>query len=210
MITAVIAAYNEEKIIANVIQRTIPFVTQIIVVDDASSDNTAFIAQRCGAEVIRNLENIGQLNSLKEGFRKADGDIIVTLDADGEHNPEEIPRLVEPILGNKADLVLGRREFIPRPSERWIDRLISLKTGKFYDSGTGFRAIRKELALKLELKGKCVCGILLLEALRYGARIEEVPITINNTNRSRKIAWQHLPQFFIVAKQMLIINRLTR
>jgi len=136
-------------------------VDEVIVVDDASSDKTSSIAAQKGAKVIKNSKNLGQLASLKKGFRFASGDVLVNLDADGEHNPEDIPYLVKPILDDEADLVLGKRKTIPRPSERLINRVARLRVN-ISDSGTGFRAIKKSLALKLKLRGRCICGILAL------------------------------------------------
>ena len=158
---------------------------EIIVINDCSSDNTADVAKRLGARVLSNEANIGYIESIKRGFKHAQGEIIVTLDADGEHNPEEIPDLVKPLLENKADLVLGKREKIQRISERLLNWLTQFKV-KVQDSGTGFKAIKKELALKLNLKGKCICGIFVLEAQSFGAQIAEVPIHINPVEKKRK------------------------
>ena len=121
----------------------------------------------------------------------------MTLDADGEHNPGDIPRLVGPILMGKADLVLGRRQEIPRISERFINSLTNLKV-KVADSGTGFRALKKELTSRLGLKGRCTCGTLVLEANHHGARIDELPITIRYSPEKRSIAWGHFWQIFYV------------
>lgn len=86
---------------------------------------------------------------------------------------------------------------LPRTSERFINSLTNFKV-KVVDSGTGFRALKRELASKLNLKGKCTCGILVLEANRHGARIVEVPITLNHTLEKRNIAWSHFWQIFYV------------
>ena len=129
MITAVIPAFNEEKRILPVLKQTRDFVDEIIVVDDCSSDNTAMVAQKY-AKVLRNKTNKGYIFSIKKGFQQAKNNIIVTLDADGEHNPKDIPRLVEPIIKNQADLVLGVRKNIPRFSERILNRFTNIKVKK--------------------------------------------------------------------------------
>ena len=196
-ISAVVPAYNEEKRIGDVINRTKKYVDEIIVVDDCSSDNTAPVARNSGAEIIPNDKNIGYIESIKRGFRKATGDIIVTMDADGEHNPEEIPDLLKPILSGKADVVLGKRIKIPRISERFLNWITNFRI-KVEDSGTGFRAIKKGLALNLNLRGKCTCGTLVLEANSFGAKVTEVPININPIDKKRKIAWHHFLQLFYV------------
>lgn len=112
-ISAVIPAYNEEKNIFDVINRTKEYVDEVIVVDDFSSDNIATVALKAGARVLSSKKNIGYIESIKRGFRNATGDIIITLDGDREHIPEEIPDLLKPILIGKADLVLGKRDVYP-------------------------------------------------------------------------------------------------
>ena len=113
-ISAIIPAYNEGNTIADVVRKTKKHVHQVIVVDDCSSDHTASAARTVGAHVISNETRIGYIDSIKKGFRKATGDIIVTLDGDGEHNPEQIADLMKSLLQNDADLVLGKREKITR------------------------------------------------------------------------------------------------
>ncbi|MFW5898715.1 MAG: glycosyltransferase family 2 protein, partial [Candidatus Saliniplasma sp.] len=167
MISAVIPAYNEEERIEEVLLETKEYVDEIVVVDDASLDGTPRIACK-HAELMVNPKNLGYIESLKKGFIRAKGDIIVTLDADGEHDPSYIPKLVKPIQEGKADLVFGSRSKIHRPSERLISKLVRSKAG-IYDTGTGFRALRSELAKRLKLPGYCTCGTLVLEALYQGA-----------------------------------------
>ncbi|MFP4001974.1 MAG: glycosyltransferase family 2 protein [Thermoplasmata archaeon] len=116
MITAVIPAYDEEERIEKVLKETSQYVDEIIVVDDNSTDDTVEIAEEYG-KVIKKDSNQGYIDSIKRGFEAAQGDIIVTLDADGEHDPSFIPSIVEPIEKDKADLVFGKREKIPRFSE---------------------------------------------------------------------------------------------
>lgn len=199
-ITAIIPAYNEEKSIGKIVELTKKYTDEVIVIDDGSQDNTAQIAKEMGADVIKLPKNIGIINKvLKQGINKASGEIIVKLDADGEHNPEEIPRLVEPIIKGEADLVLGKREKIPRVSERFINWITNFKV-KVADSGTGFKAGKKELLQSMKLIGRCPCGTFVLEAYQKGAKIKEVPVSINKIEKKRKIAWGHFWQFFYVLK----------
>lgn len=109
-----IPAYNEEKIIVHVINRTKEYVDEVLVVDDRSSDKTAEVAEKAGATVLSNKKSTGYIESIKRRFRDVNGDVIITIDADGEHNPEEIPDLLIPILNSEADVVLGKREKIAR------------------------------------------------------------------------------------------------
>lgn len=205
-VSAVIPAYNEETTIADLANKTKEHADQVIVVNDCSSDNTALAARNGGAQVISNPKRKGYISCIKKGFRNATADIIITLDADGEHNPDQIADLLKPFFNDDADLVLGKRGKIDRISERFLNRLTNLRV-KVEDSGTGFRAIRKKLALKLDLKGKCTCGLFALESASYGARIAEVPIEINPIQKKRPIEWHHFLQSFSILKWILFTKR---
>jgi len=197
-ISVVIPAYNEEETIGDVVARTLRHVDEAIVVDDGSTDDTALVARNSGAVVIRNEANKGVLESLKMGFRSAGGEILVTLDADGQHDPDEIPGLLEPILDDRADLVLGARAELPHFSEKVIARLTGLKV-KVSDASTGFRAIRRNIVDGMALHGACTCGTFVLEAHSLGARIAEVPITIRERKGGkRRIKTRHFRQIFYV------------
>jgi len=197
-ITVVIPAYNEASRIGEVVRSAADYADEVLVVDDGSADQTATVAEAAGARVIRQA-NGGYISAIKQGFRGARGEIVVTMDADGEHRAEDIPLLLAPILEGRADLVLGRRPQIARPSERFLNWLTSFAV-KVSDSGTGFRALRRNLALKLELRGRCICGISVLEPAALGARIAEVPINLRHVNKPRRTAWFHLPQVWYVAR----------
>jgi glycosyltransferase involved in cell wall biosynthesis len=108
--SAIIPAYNEERRVGKVANECLKYVEEVIVVDDGSSDRTTEEAKKAGAKVIKNEETKGYLGAIRTGFRKAYFDIIVTLDADGEHSPTDIPRLLEPIVNGRADLLIGKRE----------------------------------------------------------------------------------------------------
>ena len=194
-ISAVIPAYNEGMRIADTLNKVKPYVDEMIVVDDASSDDTAEVARKHGAKVITQTTNKGYIDTIKRGFGEARGDIVVTIDADGEFPPHDIPELVKPIINASADMVQGHRSNIPRQSERVLTWLAQ-KKANVGDSGTGMRAIRTELAKTLEIKGACICGVLSLEAASKGARILEIPISINKIKKPRKIAWFHIKQLF--------------
>jgi polyprenyl-phospho-N-acetylgalactosaminyl synthase len=194
-ITAVIPAYNEESRIVHTLNQVKHFVDEIIVVDDASIDSTADLAKINGAIVFTQTSNKGYIDAIKYGFRKASGDIVVTLDADGEFSAKEIPSLVKPIIDGSADMVQGHRNSVPRPSERVITWLAQKKIN-VGDSGAGLRAIRTNLAKSLEINGACICGVLSLEVASKGGRIVEIPIFLQKITKPRKIAWFHLKQFF--------------
>jgi glycosyltransferase involved in cell wall biosynthesis len=195
MITAVIPAHNEAGRIVQTLDKVKPFVDEIIVIDDASQDDTASLARKQGATVFTLSRNSGYITAIKYGFKKAAGDIVVTLDADGEFSADDIPELVKPIISGDADMVQGHRDIIPRPSERILTWLAQKKTD-VGDSGTGLRAIRTPLARSMQINGACICGILSLEVVSKGGRIAEIPITLQKTDKPRKIAWFHFRQFF--------------
>ncbi|MGA2790610.1 MAG: glycosyltransferase family 2 protein [Candidatus Bathyarchaeia archaeon] len=176
-ISAVIPANNEARTVGDVVRCCKQYCTEVIVIDDGSTDSTSAVSMAAGARVIHNNLQMGIVRSTELGLRSACGDIIVTLDADGQHNPSEIPVIVEPVIRDLADLVLGKRDQCPPLSECVISHITRLRV-RCEDVGTGFRAFRKDLAHQISLWGFCLCGSLVLEAWRQGARISEVPINI--------------------------------
>src|SRR3712207_973734 len=111
-VIAIIPAYNEENNIVNIINSVKKFVNFIIVVDDGSVDQTYQKTSSTGVKVIKNTQNRGKGFALKRRFQtcaKYNPDIVVTIDSDGQHDPEEIPRLIEPIKEGMADMVIGSR-----------------------------------------------------------------------------------------------------
>jgi glycosyltransferase involved in cell wall biosynthesis len=194
-VTVIIPAYNEERTIFEVASAARKHVDEVIVVDDASRDATVILARKAGAKIASHGKRRGYIESIKTGFRQAVGDLIVTMDADGEHNPEDIPLLVKPIYDDKSDLVLGTRRKVARMSERFVNWLTNFKV-KTNDACTGFRAMKRDLALQLSLNGQCTCGIFVLEASYLGTRLIEIPIETSPTKKPRTVAWHHVGQFF--------------
>lgn len=202
-ITAIIPAYDEEETIGEVVSRTLRHVDEVIVVDDGSTDDTSPLAEEAGAEVIRNVVNVGKRRSLLRGYRAAHGDIVVSLDADLQHDPDDIPRLVEPILSDQADLVIGVRAQLPYFSERFIAGLTSLRIG-VKDASSGYRAIRRSVVDRMEIHGSCTCGTFILEARSRGARIAEVQIEVAERRTSaRRIQTRHFMQTLWVLYDLL-------
>ena len=144
---AVIPAHNEASTVSEAVALAVPHVDQVFVVDDGSSDNTADLAEGAGAKVIRLRPNRGKGTALRKGITAAidaGADAIVTLDADGEHDPEEIPSLLAEL--GEADLVLGARNEFRSPSRAlansfalWWFRQIDPSID---DTICGFRAFR--------------------------------------------------------------------
>lgn len=169
----IIPALNEEKTIANVINdipSNIPGISQtdVIVVDDGSTDNTAKLAQANNAFVVHHPKTMGVGAAFHTGLHHAlehHADIIVNIDADGQFNPQDIPQLIKPIQDKKAWFVTCTRfakpELIPemplmkKLGNQWMVYLINLITGKkFTDVSCGFRAYSRETALRLILFGQ--------------------------------------------------------
>ena len=163
LVSAVIPAYNEETTIEDVVSGVSRHVSEVIVVDDGSSDDTADKAVEAGAVLLKNDDNVGKRLSLIRGYRAAKGEVVATLDADGQHHPDDITRLVGPILNDRADLVIGVRPELPHFSERVITTLTRLKV-KVEDTSSGFRAIRKSVVDEMDIHGNCTCGTFILEA----------------------------------------------
>lgn len=198
-VTAVVPARNEAARIADTIRELRGHVDEVVVVDDASNDATASIAADAGAIVLQNDTRLGYIGAVKRGFAAATGEVVVTVDADGEMPVDRIAELVAPIAAGVADMVQGHRSRVPRLSERAVTAIAALG-GPVGDSGSGFRAVRTGLARELEIPGSCICGSLALDATIRGARMAEIPIESRPVpGRPRRIAWNHVGQAVVVA-----------
>ncbi|MBO8173857.1 MAG: glycosyltransferase family 2 protein [Thermococcus sp.] len=186
-ISVIVPAYNEEKRIGKILQRIPEFIDEVIVVDDGSKDKTSEVARKFGVKVIKLEQNQGKGKAMSEGIKEASGDIIVFMDADGQHKPEEIIKLVKPIVNGEADFVIGSR-LIKAQGERPLIRkisnfittsLIRLKLGiNVKDTQSGFRAIRREFLPEIESKRYEVETEVLIKAVKKGARVKEVPVSM--------------------------------
>jgi len=191
LIIACIPAFNEEKTIARVVLQAQRYVDRVIVCDDGSTDMTAEIAERLGAVVIRHGRNMGYgvaITSLLDKAREMLADVAVTLDADGQHDPNDIPRLVRPILEGKADIVLGSRYLseggTPAYRSAGVKTITALTKAatklKITDAQSGFRAYSRR-ALSLISTAEMGMGVsteILLKASEQNLRIVEVPAKI--------------------------------
>ena len=204
-ISVVVPAYNEASRIEQVLRNLRPLAREVVVVDDASTDLTASVAMREGAIVIRNDAQLGYLGAISRGFRAATRPVIVVIDADGEFSADDIPAVAAPVLNGEADLVLGSRERKPRWSESVLNWLASLRVRG--DSGTGLRALSRDLALALPMSGKCVCGTSILEPYLLGARIEQRPIRVVPVAKERRVQWKHALQLFYVLRLLVACPR---
>lgn len=189
-LSAIILARNEENSIGDIIKRTLPHCDEVLVVDGHSADTTADIVRQQGARLV--LDNgKGKGDGIRVGVKAARHEVIVFLDADGSHDPADIPRLVEPILRGDADLVIGSRGKGGSDELHGdIDKLMRLvgsniiliginsrwKVG-LTDSQNGFRAIRRDVILDLHLKENITTieQEMTMKALKKGYRVSEVP-----------------------------------
>ncbi len=190
-ITVVLPAYNEEVSIGSIILLTRLYADNVVVIDDCSSDRTAEIAKKAGAEVIVHTSNKGKGAALETGFKAAadlGADIIVTMDSGGHHNPANIPRLVTPIIKGSADMVTGS-QYLNGPGKNTpvyrrigqtiLDRFININSGlRITDSQSGFRAFAvsaKDL-FHFDAQGMAIESEMLADAGKSGLRIKEVEI----------------------------------
>ncbi|MDD4628869.1 MAG: glycosyltransferase family 2 protein [Candidatus Peribacteraceae bacterium] len=190
-VIAVIPALNEEKRIEVVVRGTQKFTDQVIVVDDGSTDSTAFVAEQSGATVVQHGENCGAGAATMTGIeaaRRSGADVIVTLDADEQHDPHDIPALLQPIREGRADIVFanrfGRRNRIPliRRFFNAIGNFVTLiATGKWVDdSQCGFKVFGPKAVkeVRIRMNGYEFCTELVRESVHHRWRSAEVPIKV--------------------------------
>ena len=209
----VIAAYNEEKRISHVIhslkEQGYP---NIVVVNDGSKDKTGAAAEQTGAIVLNHVINRGQGAALKTGMEFAlrnNAEIIVTFDADGQHQANEISLLTTPIHHGEVEASLGSR-FLDKKSNVSWHRKIMLKGGAFViwlfygiqltDSHNGFRAIKKDALQKLDLKADRMehASEILEQIAAKQIKYKEIPVTITYTNYSLEKGQSSLAAFGIL------------
>ena len=207
----VVPAYDEEGGVREVLRRipdeVLGHEVKMVVVDDGSKDRTADIAGEEGVPVVTHVVNRGQGDALRTGFaiaRAERSEVVVNLDADGQYKPEELERLVRPIIEGKADFVLGSR-FMGFYEESgsvrhlgvvFFSRMISLLTGvKVSDCTNGYRAIRVSELHKLNLReDRFNANEIILEALKHKLRFEQVPVSMmsraaGETKKPPKLAY---------------------
>jgi glycosyltransferase involved in cell wall biosynthesis len=195
LISIVIPLYNEVKTIGTVIEhvqatmKSLGLNYEIIVIDDYSSDNSFMVAKLYPVRLYRLAIHGGKGVGLRAGFVKAKGDIVVTIDSDGSHCPEELPRLLYPILNSKADLVIGSRYLHTRNVDakklnvfgvKLFNLIIQMFIGaRVTDSQSGYRAMKRKV---LEIQHLKSCGYeieteMLVKTAKSRFRVLEVPIS---------------------------------
>jgi len=187
-----IPAFNEEKNIASVIIKLKKFADTIIVCNDGSSDLTSSIAKGLGAIVIDHSKNLGYGAAIRTIFLKTrdlDVDALVTFDADGQHDVNDIPKILEPIKKKEADIVIGSRflsktSAVPRYRKMGIKTITELTNvsthSKITDAQSGFRAYSKTVFQNIlpSEDGMGVSTEILIKAAKQQFKITEIPIII--------------------------------
>jgi glycosyltransferase involved in cell wall biosynthesis len=157
-VSVVIAALNEGATIGGVVEQILVHCpsAEVLVIDDYSTDDTAARAAAAGARVIRRPYTLGQGAGVKTGVRAARGEIVVLIDGDGQHDPADIPRLLDLIVGGPYDLVIGERDRAGQQNAvRWLGNSALNRVGSYLvglpmrDLTSGFRAMRRHVMLDL-------------------------------------------------------------
>jgi glycosyltransferase involved in cell wall biosynthesis len=210
-LSVIIPAFNEAATLEEIIRRVerVSVDKEIIVVDDCSSDETAVIAGRLAAagriQLLRHAQNRGKGAALRTGFRQAQGDIVVVQDADLEYDPDELPRLMKPILADKADVVFGSR-FAGGESHRVLyfwhfagNRLLTLASNMLTDLNltdmeTCYKLFRREVIQEIQIE-EARFGFepeITAKVARRGWRIYESGISYSGRTyaEGKKIGWR--------------------
>lgn len=218
-IAVLIPALNAERSIAELVSRLRSAIgdVQIVVVDDGSADRTSEVAASCGAVILRHKKNRGKGAALQTGFDylniQTGLENVVTIDADLQHQPEDIPKFLLVQQKTKADIVIGWRErigtqmpMLRRLSNTITSALVGIRTGvKIKDSQCGFRLIRRSVIerIQLESTGYEAETEFLIKAARRGFTIEFVPMqTIYGKEKSYMTHWATTVNFIKVISRI--------
>ena len=204
-VVAVVPAYNEERFIGSVVLKARKYAGAVIVVDDGSSDATAEVALAAGALVVVHEQNQGKGAALNSGFQKAwelDPDVVVTIDGDGQHVPQEMATVAGPVLAGEADIVVGSRYLRRRcgvPRHRiWGHRLFNLMTNTasgvaVTDSQSGYRAFspRALQTISFQSNGFSVESEMQFIAREHGLKLVEAPISAHYLDKPKRPVLSH-------------------
>jgi len=224
-LVVMIPARNEEETIAQVIRRVprrneTASVVNVLVLDDASDDKTAKIAEAEGAVVLRSKQRLGLARQFQRGLNEAlslGADLIVNIDADMEHDAQEIPRLLEPIVRGEADIVLGSRfadgtrhaKLANRIGNLLLTYLVNRLIGaQLSDAQTGFRAFSREAAARLNVLSKYTyVQDVIIQASYKRLKIVEVPISFH-TRRGESRLIRSIPEYALRAGVTVVLTYL--
>jgi glycosyltransferase involved in cell wall biosynthesis len=218
-ILALIPAYQEGPRITAVVEQTLAYLP-VVVVDDGSTDDTAARAEAAGALVLRQVPNGGKGAALRRGFGHAlerDAPAVVTLDADGQHDPAEIPAFLAAYAAGQPELVIGRRDFAGMPPVRRLSNTLggmvfSAAVGRrIADNQSGYRLIGRRLMMALldsDESGFEFEVEMIARCIALGLPIADVPIrTIYAGEPSHIRPWRHFTEFLRVSRDARRIVR---
>ncbi|MCR4324819.1 MAG: glycosyltransferase family 2 protein [Candidatus Curtissbacteria bacterium] len=221
----IVPALNESPVIFKVLKSLPKKINgstkvEVLVVDDGSSDNTFQEARRARVHVIRHLINRGLGAAIKTGMhwaQKNGADIAVTFDADGQHNPKDINKIIEPIISKKADVAIGSRfrkkQNVPfdRFIINWLANFVTLLLFGVYstDSQSGLRAFSKKALAHIDFKADRMefSSEILLEAKRNNLKVKEVPVSAIYTQYSRRKGQKNTNAIPVFLKSLIRLAR---
>lgn len=204
-VSVIIPAYNEIDTIAQVLDnvRAVDVEKEIIVADDFSTDGTReYVRSQPDVRLVENPSNLGKGAAIRAALEHVTGDIVLIQDADLEYDPRDYPKLIQPILDGRADMVYGTR-FVPaKPKMRlanyWANRLFAFLATVLYrtkvtDEATCYKAFRTEVLKSLDLRCRRFefCPEVTARLLKRGYRYAEVPISYHarTAQEGKKIKW---------------------
>lgn len=215
MVSVVIPAYNEEKRIQATLKSVflVDCVGEVIVVDDGSSDNTADLAEKAGAVVLKNKKNMGKGQALRSGLSMAKGDIIVFLDADVGEKAAEIKKLIRPVMTGEADMTIAR--FPPARKKGGFGFVKALaRWGVYIYTGKNINcALSGQRVFRLEVM-ECIGNIspgfgvevgLTIDALKKGFSVMEVDVDMTHRETGRDLGGfaHRIRQFFNILQVLI-------
>lgn len=225
-LTVIVPAYNEASVIGKVLSTLKKQLRkigeyEIVVVDDGSSDKTSGEATKAGVGVLRHTVHRGLGGALGTGLeyaKRTNAQLVVTFDADGQHDPRDIPRVINLIHSDAADVVIGSRTLRDRRMIPWDRKLVIWASNiatyllfgvKTSDSQSGFRAFSGKAIQRITLKTQEmeVSSELFSEIRRLRLRVSEVPIRVIYTDYSRKKGQSNLNAASVLARLLLRLAR---
>lgn len=221
LVSLVVLTRDEEPTVGSVVEGARPHVGEILVVDGHSRDRTREVAAQLGARVVLDSGR-GKGAAMRQAIHEVSGELIVFIDADGSHDPADIPRLVEPIASGNADMVIGSRfkggsdelvgnlnQFFRMTGSNVITTFINYRWGvRLTDTQNGFRAVRTDVARQLQLAedGFPIETEMDMEVLRRGFRIAEVPSHEHRraAGESKIVLWRVWWQYPLILLRALL------
>ncbi|MHB8172986.1 MAG: glycosyltransferase family 2 protein [Nitrospirota bacterium] len=215
-VLGLIPAYDAQGLVGGVVKKALKYLPEVLVVDDGSADNTANEASEAGAMIIPHPRNLGKGAALKTGFGYAlekGYDAVLTLDADGQHDPDEIPKLLSAVSSDSGIIIgarLAEKDKIP-PARYWANmvgvKCISWRArNPLLDSQSGFRIYKAELlrGMKVKSSGFEAESEMLMRAGMSGFKIKSVPVrTIYSEEALKKSHFRTVPDTYRICMMFL-------